>query len=283
MPRAQKSSKTGAKPKPQEETVQQRQKHVSLSTYISMVGVHTTLLGYAGLFLPRTTVLQQLALYEADAAVLSSQDRPQPSFFNALTRSPTITLFALCLGALILQTWWSSWLRACSIDISSHRSEEDKLKEKYLPTGQKAKGLAQAYGIVILTSIVLHFILILFGAPITELIMKTYLLALFISILTNLTRNLCVGRANVVERSRFICQTMDLGPAVRRAVRALVYPWVGAVLGSWIGVIPIALDWDRPWQAWPLTPAYGALLGYILSSVTAVTVEAIFQNPIDSI
>lgn len=139
MPRAQKRSKTGAKPKPQEETVQQRQKHVSLSTYISMVGVHTTLLGYAGLFLPRTTVLQQLALYEVDAAVLSSQDRPQPSFFNALTRSPTVTLFALCLGALILQTWWSSWLRVCSIDISSHRSEEDKLKEKYLPTGQKAK------------------------------------------------------------------------------------------------------------------------------------------------
>lgn len=30
--------------------------------------------------------------------------------------------------------------------------------------------------------------------------------------------------------------------------RALVYPWVGAVLGSWISIIPIALDWDRPWQ-----------------------------------
>lgn len=140
MPRPQKSSRMGAKPKQQEETAQQQgPKNVSLSTYISMVGVHTTLLGYAGLFLPRTTVLQQLALYEADGAVLSSQDRPQPLFFNALTRSPTITLLALCSGALILQTWWSSWLRACWIDISSYRSEEDKLKEKYLPTGQKAK------------------------------------------------------------------------------------------------------------------------------------------------
>lgn len=140
MPRAQHRLKPGAKPKPREKTTQQRgPKNVSLSTYISMVGVHTTLLAYAGLFLPRTTVLQQLALYEADGAVLSSQDRPQPSFFNALTRSPTVTLFALCSGALILQTWWSSWLRGCWIDISSHRSEEDKLKEKYLPTGQKAK------------------------------------------------------------------------------------------------------------------------------------------------
>lgn len=30
--------------------------------------------------------------------------------------------------------------------------------------------------------------------------------------------------------------------------RSLVYPPVGAVLGGWLGAIPIALDWDRPWQ-----------------------------------
>ena len=30
--------------------------------------------------------------------------------------------------------------------------------------------------------------------------------------------------------------------------RALVYPAVGAVMGSWAGAIPIGLDWERPWQ-----------------------------------
>jgi hypothetical protein len=30
--------------------------------------------------------------------------------------------------------------------------------------------------------------------------------------------------------------------------RALVYPAIGAVLGTWLGVLPMALDWDRPWQ-----------------------------------
>jgi len=43
--------------------------------------------------------------------------------------------------------------------------------------------------------------------------------------------------------------------------------------GSWIGVIPIALDWDRPWQAWPLTPAFCAIGGYIVASLVVLTVS----------
>jgi len=38
--------------------------------------------------------------------------------------------------------------------------------------------------------------------------------------------------------------------------RAMVYPAVGAVLGSWLGAIPIALDWDRPWQVCCFTMIY---------------------------
>lgn len=30
--------------------------------------------------------------------------------------------------------------------------------------------------------------------------------------------------------------------------RALVYPFIGALIGTFLGVAPIALDWDRPWQ-----------------------------------
>lgn len=40
----------------------------------------------------------------------------------------------------------------------------------------------------------------------------------------------------------------------------------GAVIGAWIGSVLLALDWDRPWQAYPLTPAFGMLLGYSIGS-----------------
>jgi len=59
--------------------------------------------------------------------------------------------------------------------------------------------------------------------------------------------------------------------------RALAYPAIGTVVGCWLGIIPIALDWDRPWQAWPLTPAFGAIGGYILSSLLVLTVNVIVQ------
>lgn len=42
--------------------------------------------------------------------------------------------------------------------------------------------------------------------------------------------------------------------------RLLVYPAVGTALGAWIGVFPIALDWDRPWQ----------VRGYLHSTTKAV-------------
>lgn len=75
--------------------------------------------------------------------------------------------------------------------------------------------------------------------------------------------------------------------------RALVYPAIGTVVGCWLGIIPIALDWDRPWQvsvdvntislfrrmtfdkAWPLTPAVGAIAGYIFSSIAALCVNGV--------
>lgn len=65
------------------------------------------------------------------------------------------------------------------------------------------------------------------------------------------------------------------------------------MIGAWCGVIPIGLDWDRPWQvralafvasilqlflpqAWPLTPAYGAIFGHVLGSLVAFSVSSVY-------
>jgi phosphatidylinositol glycan class F len=42
---------------------------------------------------------------------------------------------------------------------------------------------------------------------------------------------------------------------------------VGALLGAWLGAVPIPLDWDREWQKWPVTVITGAYGGYVVGKV----------------
>ena len=38
---------------------------------------------------------------------------------------------------------------------------------------------------------------------------------------------------------------------------------MGGFLGGWVGAIPMALDWDRNWQAWPCTVVWGVVMGWV--------------------
>ncbi|PHH86052.1 hypothetical protein CDD83_10820 [Cordyceps sp. RAO-2017] len=39
---------------------------------------------------------------------------------------------------------------------------------------------------------------------------------------------------------------------------------VGAVVGAWLGAVPIPLDWDREWQRWPVTVVVGMYAGSLV-------------------
>jgi hypothetical protein len=44
----------------------------------------------------------------------------------------------------------------------------------------------------------------------------------------------------------------------------------GASLGAWCGAMVIPLDWDRPWQKWPIPCVAGAVVGFGVGGVAAV-------------
>jgi hypothetical protein len=44
----------------------------------------------------------------------------------------------------------------------------------------------------------------------------------------------------------------------------------GASLGAWCGAMVIPLDWDRPWQKWPIPCVAGAVAGFGVGVVAAV-------------
>ncbi|XP_068638238.1 uncharacterized protein [Aristolochia californica] len=55
-------------------------------------------------------------------------------------------------------------------------------------------------------------------------------------------------------------------------------PAHGAVIGAWLGAWPMPLDWDRPWQEWPICVSYGAVTGYLLGVLASFSFVLVFQG-----
>lgn len=68
--------------------------------------------------------------------------------------------------------------------------------------------------------------------------------------------------AGIADRYRLTRLFAQWTPETRLET-LLLCPAVGAVLGAWAGALPMALDWDRPWQAWPLAPLVASCAGFI--------------------
>ncbi|KAH6877370.1 GPI biosynthesis protein family Pig-F-domain-containing protein [Coprinopsis sp. MPI-PUGE-AT-0042] len=177
-------------------------------------------------------------------------------------------------------TWWSEWLRRWWIDSISNEAEEAKQVERRFFSRERLQPLLKVAGTLITASVGTHLLLVIFGAHIDKYVAKTYLLALLLVILAVLPPTYLLGppgfgvdNASLVKRWTWVRMFAELS-ARNPIERSIIYPSVGTVVGCWLGIIPIALDWERPWQAWPLTPAYGAILGYIIASIAALTANA---------
>jgi len=95
------------------------------SQYTSAAAVHTTLLAFVALFLPRTAILWE-------PTKQTSTDKPQHEFLDALTASPTSTVAWMCLGVALIQVWWGGWVRRWYIAsvLQSSDSTSDSASER---------------------------------------------------------------------------------------------------------------------------------------------------------
>lgn len=109
-----------------------------------------------------------------------------------------------------------------------------------------------------LLSVVYYVIIVLFGAPVFVHQEETTMLTVTLTTLTFVPASLHLGVDSALEIMTGIQSQKDnvLANAVKTNVQA-------TLLGTWLGAIAIPLDWDRPWQAWPIPCVIGALLGYM--------------------
>ena len=109
-----------------------------------------------------------------------------------------------------------------------------------------------------------HVWAVLFGAPATELVWRTVLWSAMLSSLTALPAACALGSSLEQWRRLFV----EGRHHSTYEAELKMCTW-GAVLGAWLGAIPMPLDWDRAWQAWPLTCVYGVLGGHTLGLLAA--------------
>ncbi|OJJ67860.1 hypothetical protein ASPBRDRAFT_160478 [Aspergillus brasiliensis CBS 101740] len=110
----------------------------------------------------------------------------------------------------------------------------------------------------LLATPVLSILLILFGAPFTTHHAQTVLCAAHMAILSATALVYVHGVDGNVWKEVW---------GARRPGDVVWGGALGTCVGAWLGAVPVPLDWDRPWQAYPITLLTGAYVGFVVGSV----------------
>ncbi|KAF8336581.1 GPI biosynthesis protein family Pig-F-domain-containing protein, partial [Cantharellus anzutake] len=251
-----------------------------LAQCVSILGTYSLLLLFTAFFLPRSSIYLGIELPEPR----TSLDRPQAEFLKPLTSKPALTITWMVLGAAMVAMWWSGWVRAWWLSERGATTEDTEQRVR-----EKLASMRNAWMVTIGMVPIMMLALILFGAPIASHVVETLSLSLLLSLLITFAPVYTLPLPHVTiynpPSPGRPGTTFDAASAANKLIwvrlfselktglpseRFIVYPIIGVLVGAWLAAIPLALDWDRPWQAWPLLPAYGAVLGNISGALCAL-------------
>lgn len=127
-------------------------------------------------------------------------------------------------------------------------------------TKLKLRDYIKSSTILVVLLFVYYIIAVLFGAPIFSEQEETFMFSLLLTVLTILPLLLVLGPDLTVTVLTSITayEGDPLSQIMIVCVRLTLF-------GAWLGAVVIPLDWDRPWQVWPIPCSLGAILGYIVS------------------
>lgn len=126
--------------------------------------------------------------------------------------------------------------------------------------------------ISLLLSFPLFIVVIIFGAPLYGLLSETFLLAVHLSLVIFFP----VLVSYKLDLSHFLSNFKpgsgdQLYPLLYK--NQLILASIGCIVGSWFGVLPIPLDWDRDWQQWPITIFIGGYIGAFVGNIISLPLQ----------
>ncbi|GAA6061403.1 hypothetical protein JCM10212_004461 [Sporobolomyces blumeae] len=135
--------------------------------------------------------------------------------------------------------------------------------------------IAPALATTFAGAVVFHVCAVLLGAPLLSNVAETAALSVLVSILAILPLAIALppilSPTSSTDRYVWLRFFSSVSPNDDLEL-ALLAPALGAILGAWLGAIPVPLDWDRPWQVWPTTCVFGTLIGHAVGSIISLAV-----------
>lgn len=145
---------------------------------------------------------------------------------------------------------------------------DTRLPRSRKPWSRGLKDIIKFLTLMLILSSIYYVLIILFGAPLSTHREETSMLAITLTTLTFVTPSLHVG----VDATLSILSRLQLpnnnhnnsnSNTSNIIAEAMSLNIKATLLGAWLGAIVIPLDWDRPWQVWPIPCVIGALVGYM--------------------
>ncbi|GAO19465.1 uncharacterized protein UV8b_00125 [Ustilaginoidea virens] len=180
--------------------------------------------------------------------------------FNDLVAEPVSTLRNALPVVALAQAAYA--VVCLPIAGSSHTTTCKKLRpgEKRKVDANSANAISTAILALLLASLstpIIHVLFVLFGAPFLDHVPHTLLCAAHFSL---------VGLFPIFYTRGVDGQALTTIAAAAAPLDETFGGLAGAVLGAWLGAVPIPLDWDREWQKWPVTILVGMYAGSMLGS-----------------
>lgn len=144
--------------------------------------------------------------------------------------------------------------------------KDDHKDYKPLTKSHNRNKLREIFKCIFLTILmtVLYFVTAtLFGASLITKYEETLMLSLELALFTVFASCLHVG----VDTTKSLLFGADPKDDVSKMIQFSIQC---TIFGAWIGAVVIPLDWNRPWQQWPIPCWLGALAGYVLAHVLSL-------------
>ncbi|KAG0375284.1 hypothetical protein BGX24_009317 [Mortierella sp. AD032] len=122
-------------------------------------------------------------------------------------------------------------------------------------------------------TLICHVFVVLFGAGIFSQARETSQLAVYLSLLTFYPASFVLG----TDLTSWLRIFVHSSPGTYTEA-AFYCQGMMAIFGAWLGSIVIPLDWDRPWQAWPVPCVLGAFLFYCIGTLVGLVVSIVMRQ-----